>query len=286
MSEPSFLRPSERLAPYVAYYFALEHKTKPGEPAFEVNVLPVPHAQMVFSHGSPSFERDMGGPLKPSPGYAITGYTTRTIAYSNPDQLGVIMVGFHPWGLAPFLEFPLKDATDRNVELHRVMRRTAEVEEAVRSADNLEQRIERIEAFLLTNLLKPALDELMVAACRTATERQGRCSVTELATGSELSLRQFQRRFTDRIGVEPKLFLQLVRFQRAFELMDQSGEAPDWAGIADAAGYYDQSHFINDFRAFTGLSPTEYLVRMSRTAIGRAFDEHRGDEDPMRRMYI
>lgn len=286
MTEPCFLRPSERLAPFVAYYFALEHKSKPGEQGFEVNVLPVPHAQMVFSHGDESFEREMGGPLKPSPGYAVTGYTTRTVAYSNPGNLGVIMAGFHPWGLAPFLEFPLKNATDRNVELQRVMRGASHLEESIRAANSLDQRIERIEAFLLKNLLKPALDEPMVAACKTATERQGRVAVTELAKEVGLSVRQFQRRFIDRIGVEPKLFLQLVRFQRAFELMDQATDSPDWIAIADAAGYYDQSHFINDFRSFTGFAPTEYLARIVRTTVGRSFDYHLDEDDPLRRMYI
>jgi AraC-like DNA-binding protein len=286
MSEPIFLRPSERLAPYVSYYFIVENEAQSGEPPFEVNVLPVPHAQMVFSYGDESYERDMGGPLKHSPGFAITGYTTRTVAYSNPGRLGVIMAGFHPWGLAPFLDFELRQATDRNVDLHRVMSGTGALERTVRAATSAEQRIGSIEAFLLSHLRKPALDESIVAACKKATERQGLTTVAALADDADLSVRQFQRRFIDRIGVEPKLFLQLVRFQRAFELMDQSGASPDWIAIADTAGYYDQSHFINDFKGFTGLTPTDYLLRMQRSEVGRAFDENIDKDDPLRRMYI
>ena len=286
MSEPVFLRPSAHLAPYAAYYFALENEVGPGDPPFEVNVLPVPHAQMVFSFGDESFERDMGGPLKHSPGYAITGYTTRTVAYSNPGRLGVIMAGFHPWGLAPFTDYALKQATDRSVELHLAFSGVPELEERIRRAANMHERIALIEAFLLVNLRKPALDEALVAACKEAMARQGRITVAELAVHAGLSVRQLQRRFADRIGTEPKLFLELIRFQRAFELMDQSGASPDWIAIAHAAGFYDQSHFIKDFKSFTGLAPTDYLARMHRTEVGRSFDTHVHKDDPLRRMYI
>lgn len=286
MSEPVFLRPSARLSPYVAYFFALENEVGPGEPPFEVNVLPVPHAQMVFSYGDESFERDMGGPLKSSPGYAITGYTTRTVAYSNPGRLGVVMAGFHPWGLAPFTDFPLKQATDRNIELHRAFSGVPELEERIRKARRSDERIAHIEAFLLMNLRKPALDEAMVSVCKEAMAQQGRITVAQLAAHAGLSTRQLQRRFADRIGTEPKLFLELIRFQRAFELMDQGGASPDWIAIADAAGFYDQSHFIKDFKSFTGLAPTDYLARMQRTNVGRSFDTHVDKDDPLRRMYI
>lgn len=286
MAEPSFMRPSERLAPYLSYYFIMENEAVPGEPPFEVNVLPVPHAQMVFSYGDESYERDMGGPLKHSPGYAITGYTTRTVAYSNPGRLGVIMAGFHPWGLTPFLDFELKRATDRNVELRGVMKDTEALERSMRAASGPEQRIACIEAFLLAHLRKPALDETMMAACKKAMEKLGKTTVASLAGEAGLSVRQFQRRFIDRIGAEPKLFLQLVRFQHAFELMDRSSTMPDWIAIAVAAGYYDQSHFINDFKGFTGLTPTDYLARMHRSEVGRTFDENIDKDDPLRRMYI
>lgn len=285
--QPVFARPSSLLSPYIVYFFELESAPPaPDAGPHRVNVLPVPHAQMVFSYGGPSFERVMGGERKPSPDYAITGYTTCTIEYSNPGRLGVCMVGFQPWGLQPFMEEPLRAFIDRNVELSAVFSGTEELERTVRAASDASARIQCIERYLLTKLRRPALDEEMVRSATAIMEAKGRVRVQELADGIGLSRRQYLRRFQDACCVEPRFFIQLVRFQSTFEAMDQHGTTPDWLAIALDAGYYDQAHFINAFRSFTGLSPTEYLEQMHRTDHGQLFDAYRKKDDPMRRMYI
>ncbi|HQW04838.1 MAG: AraC family transcriptional regulator [Flavobacteriales bacterium] len=284
--QPVFTRPSALLAPYISYLFELESAPPADAEPHRVNVLPVPHAQMVFSFGGPSFERVMGGEQKPSPDFALTGYTTRTMEYSNPGHLGVVMAGFHPWGLQPFFEKPLRAIIDRNVLLSDVCRGVVSFERDLRDASDPQARIQCIERFLLANLRRPALDEEMVRSATTIMEAKGSRRVQELADALSMSRRQYLRRFQDTMGVDPSLFTQLVRFQSTFEAMDLHGEAPDWPAIALDAGYYDQAHFINAFRSFTGLSPTEYLVRMRRTEVGQHFDAHRTNDDPMRRMYI
>lgn len=284
---PVFSRPSAPLAPYVAYFFELESPAPAsGAPDHTVNVLPVPHAQMVFSFGGPSFERIMGGDRRPSPDYAVTGFTTRTMEYSNPSELGVLMAGFHPWGLQPFFERPLQGLIDRSVLLADVCVGSEHLERDVRNASNTTERVAAVERFLLGNLRRPVLDDALVASASAIMEARGRVRVQELADACALSRRQYLRRFQDAMGIEPRLFAQLVRFQSTFEAMDQHGDAPDWPAIAVDAGYYDQAHFINAFRGFTGFSPTEYLARMHRTRVGEHFDTHRRDDDPLRRMYI
>ncbi|HRH69556.1 MAG TPA: helix-turn-helix domain-containing protein [Flavobacteriales bacterium] len=285
--QPVFSRPPALLAPYIAYFFELEAEAPTGDAGpHRVNVLPVPHAQMVFSFGGASFERVMGGELKPSPDQAITGYTTRTIEYSNPGRFWVCMAGFHPWGLQPFFEKPMRPIIDRNVELDKVFTGTEELDRAMRTASDGSARLQCIERFLLSKLRRPALDEVIVGSVKAIMEEKGRVRVQELADALSLSRRQYLRRFQDACGVEPSLFIQLVRFQSTFEAMDQQGAIPDWSAIALDAGYYDQAHFINAFRSFTGLAPTEYLACMHRTDLGKHFDAHRKEDDPMRRMYI
>jgi len=284
---PEFLRPSPVLEPYVSYYFVVESDgpQEDGSP-HRVNVLPVPHAQMVFSYGDESFERVMGGDPACSPAYAITGYTTRTVEYSNPGRLGVIMVGFQPWGLQSLLRSPLKEATDRNIELRTMYEGVDGLERSIRRAADNAARIGLIEAFLLRNLVRPALDERMVDAARSVQECGGRIQVKELCEKYHLERRQFLRRFISCVGIMPKLFAQLVRFQSVFEAMDKQPEGIEWSEIAMSAGYYDQAHFINAFRSFNGHSPTAYQARMHRTELGRLFDGKLSDDDPARRMYL
>jgi transcriptional regulator GlxA family with amidase domain len=64
--------------------------------------------------------------------------------------------------------------------------------------------------------------------------------------------------FSDRVGLTPKLFCRLLRFQRARAVADEIA-APAWAQLASLCGYFDQAHLIKDFREFTGLTPAEYV---------------------------
>jgi AraC-like DNA-binding protein len=66
--------------------------------------------------------------------------------------------------------------------------------------------------------------------------------------------------FAAQVGLSPKLFSRILRFQRARAMADQIKRL-DWAQLASTCGYFDQSHLINDFQEFSGLSATEYLRR-------------------------
>ncbi|MCK6503177.1 AraC family transcriptional regulator [Myxococcota bacterium] len=281
-----FLRPSAHLARSVAYYYALEAPPPPclAESAW-LSVLPVPHVQLVVSWGDAADERTLDGPARESPPFALTGFQTRTVSYRARGRLGVLMVGFHPWGLRPYLQAPSPPLVDCNLALDSLFVASRVLESEVRQAPDLAARVAAVERFLWANLRQPALDQPVVEAVERILESRGRVSVEELAADCALGRRQFLRRFRQAVGVEPRLFSQVVRFQRAFEALDQHGQQPDWGRIAHEAGYCDQSHFIHAFRAFTGDSPASYHRRVQRSDLGRDFDAQVQPGDPMRRMY-
>ena len=68
--------------------------------------------------------------------------------------------------------------------------------------------------------------------------------------------RQFDRKFKERMGINPKLFLRIVRFDRAFRLKNQYPDR-DWLSIAFESGYYDYPHLVKDYKELTGFSPVE-----------------------------
>ena len=90
-------------------------------------------------------------------------------------------------------------------------------------------------------------------ACRGLTR------VSSLAQSTGLSARQFERRFASHVGLSPKAFLRVVRFQEVLKAMDAGGR-PIGRGLAVEHGFYDQPHFVNDFKAFTGHAPTEWNI--------------------------
>jgi AraC-like DNA-binding protein len=84
--------------------------------------------------------------------------------------------------------------------------------------------------------------------------------IAALAEAAGLSQRRFIDRFRAEIGLTPKRFCRVRRFQQVLHLA-HSGGIIDWPDVAQACGYFDQAHLIHDFRAFCGLTPTGYLDR-------------------------
>ena len=103
-------------------------------------------------------------------------------------------------------------------------------------------------------IARPARTRVSIRAARLIRTRGGRYPIARLARELEVSERQLAREFKAVTGLSPKAYSRLVRHVRAMTLADDS-PAPDWAGIAIEAGYFDQSHMVRDMLALTGTSP-------------------------------
>ncbi len=93
-----------------------------------------------------------------------------------------------------------------------------------------------------------------------ATGRKGLVQVGDLAGKLGLSARQVERLFDERVGLSPKFFLRVVRFQEVLRGIRHETNATTWAARAAAHGFYDQAHFIRDFKAFVGEPPSAWHV--------------------------
>jgi AraC-like DNA-binding protein len=111
-----------------------------------------------------------------------------------------------------------------------------------------------IEKFLLQKVstLKRSLP--FDLAMLELLKANGNLSVDKVASLACLSVRQFERISKDRIGMPPKLFARLVRFSKAYRMRENSAQL-SWTSIAHQCGYFDQMHFIRDFKEFAGVAP-------------------------------
>jgi len=87
-------------------------------------------------------------------------------------------------------------------------------------------------------------------------------TLSDLVEHIGLSPRRFIQVFRAEVGLTPKLFCRIQRFQEVVRRIGR-GQPVDWLDVALACGYFDQAHFIHDFRAFSGLTPTTYLAQGS-----------------------
>jgi len=174
------------------------------------------------------------------------------------SAMGVL---FRPGGVHAFLNMPSDAVHDKNVSLDLIwgsMVRT--LRDRLRTANHPAEKFRVLEVALLEHLNERVQ---LNAAVRYALQEFARKPqiprVRELAQEAGLSRRRFAQVFREQIGLTPKLYCRLQRFQNALKQI-ASGASVDWAQIALAAGYCDQAHLAREFRDFSGLSPSAYLA--------------------------
>jgi methylphosphotriester-DNA--protein-cysteine methyltransferase len=110
----------------------------------------------------------------------------------------------------------------------------------------------------LVRLARTAGDPMVAEAVRQLAGSNGTRDIASLARHFGMSTRQVERRFVERVGLTPKVFSRMRRFQSVFAAME-NGDA-SWAAAAAACGYYDQAHLIRDFREFAGEPPASLVA--------------------------
>jgi AraC-like DNA-binding protein len=154
---------------------------------------------------------------------------------------------------------------DVHVDLETLWGRAAiELREQLCTALTPEQRFRILGQALLRHLFRPLQHHYAVStALQALTLEKGSSTVGDLTRQIGISQRRLIRVFAEEVGSTPKVFGRIQRFHRALALVHQSS-AINWAQLALDTGYFDQSHLIRDFLEFSGVSPTDYALRLDR----------------------
>lgn len=118
-----------------------------------------------------------------------------------------------------------------------------------------------VDQFLLDFLFRkklPRENTGLMKVTEFLLNQPGMYPVEQLASAANMSLKTFERRFVEQVGVYPKLYERLGRFSRTLNLKLYQPNT-SWTEICFLAGYYDQNHFIKEFRKFTGMAPANFL---------------------------
>ncbi|HXV59541.1 MAG TPA: helix-turn-helix transcriptional regulator [Vicinamibacteria bacterium] len=251
-------RPNALLAPYVKLIWVLET----GDPGFFGDghrILPDGIVEVVFHYGDPFVTRFADGREQAQPRSFAISQASRFIDIRATGSCGLISVRFFPWGAYQFFPVPVSEFADCQVPAEALWgKRCRELEDAVANATTTEERVERVERFLLEQLALHQKEDL-APAVRYLWQRRGQVRMSEMTRELGIGERQLQRRFLQNIGATPKQTARLVRFIRAYRKLCQPFESLTWA--AHLSGYYDQAHFIREFKEFSGLTPRQLLSR-------------------------
>jgi AraC-like DNA-binding protein len=181
----------------------------------------------------------------------------------TPDaEEAIIGVHFKPGGAFPFLGLPAGDLTDTHVDLESIWGLSAgRLRERLCEATTSAERFQLLADALMTRLRHGVEQHYAVStALEMFGKNQARPTVREAAKYLGLSQRRFIQVFKAEVGITPKLFSRIQRFQQTRTFIQQN-PSPNWVALALDLGYFDQSHLIREFLEFSGLSPTAYLNR-------------------------
>jgi AraC-like DNA-binding protein len=268
MTPPSYLEvePAPSLLRFIECYWFLRAD---GSAAWDPQpILPDGCMELVFNLGSRLRRCHPDGRSELQPPRMLVGQMDHHVSVRAGGPIDVVGVRFHPWGAHPLLRFPMAELANALVPLEDV----AALPERLWSGQSVEDRTRALDGILAPRFESadsPDVD--LERALRAVVEAEGRISVDALAADMGVGTRQLERRFRERVGLGPKRFAKVLRFQSVFRrsLVD---ERP-WAALALDCGYFDQAHFIRDFKSFTGSSPSRLFS--TENAVTRLFTRSR-----------
>lgn len=246
----------QQLLPFVKTYWFLEGNL-PAEALQPERIFPDGCMELIIHYGDAFQKLNANNPEKQDSAF-VFGQLEEYIELVPSSNIGVMGVKFHPHGLAQFTRLPVSAIKEQAVELRHIFQHGIEqLINSIGEAKNTRQRAALMDQFLLYHLLPAKRNEgLVQAMISDIYNSNGATTVAELVRKYHNSERQIERIFLQEIGLSPKNFSRIIRFQQSFKL---AASAESLTRLALEAGYFDQAHFSREFKAFTGLTPRQYF---------------------------
>jgi AraC-like DNA-binding protein len=190
----------------------------------------------------------------------VSGPRSKSSIIERSAQDELLGIHFLPGGAFPFLKFPFGDLHNVAIGIDDLWGadRAGQLLELLDEAERTERRFRILEAWMMKAISRPLHHHPAVTFAIAELERNPSLSMSRLAAKVNLSQRRFIQVFANEVGLTPKLFSRIQRFDRVIRSAATSGDV-DWLEIALSSGYFDQAHLIHEFQEFSSLSPTEYL---------------------------
>ncbi len=188
-----------------------------------------------------------------------SGLRTEPITIPSGNGAAMMVVAFKKGMAAPFFPFPMAEIANAVVDADLIWGSGfGKLRYRLLETDDIKVRFSLVEEFLL-NLCSATLDvnPCIDFAISEMTHRPDRTSIARMNQKIGYSQKHFTEMFRKNIGITPKSFLKIMRFQKAVRSID-AADSIDWAAISQDCGFYDQAHFIHDFKHFSGFTPEQY----------------------------
>jgi AraC-like DNA-binding protein len=249
------------LAPFVASIGYSEghlpHARELAMPTGTVQLLVNLHRDELHSYPAPGAGQTG---TQCTPGATLQGPFTRPAMIDTAEQQQIIWVAFRFGGSYPFFGLDTAEGRDLMIGLDDLWGSDgAALRERLLEAPTVTGKLQEVQRTLLRQAVRPLERDPAVVAAATDLHR-GR-TVAAVADSLGWTVKRLTRRFSEHIGLAPKRFGRVRRFQRVLRRSAESMTPNDWAELAVECGFYDQAHLIHEFRAHAGTTPAAYAPR-------------------------
>jgi len=246
--------PIDILKPFVRSFAISEN-----EKADSYKVLPDTSIVMGFQYsGKLSYsENNDDVPLSSA---GITGLRDTYRIFNNSENTHTVLVLFSETGAGMFFNHSMHEIFGNSFSLDDLILRSQMdvIAEQLNEAITDFERISIVEKFLISRINHKTTDALVNVAVALIKQHAGNIKMTALAEKLNISQSQFEKRFRKLVGASPKKFASIVRLKH---ILNTSSKGSNLTELGLDAGYFDQAHFIKDFKSFTGETPEQFLKK-------------------------
>lgn len=257
-----FLKPAPALAGFVRFY---AHRETHGQDGAVIHPVPARAAPIIeFIFRDPFEIHSCDRPIVQTAFTpVIVGLQTyRRVQLLIRGRLESFTIFFQPAGLHRLFSIPMDELTNHDFEARAVLGASiSELEQRLYGCRSFDERAAVTDEFLLRRSLASAGADGICLAAIEILRSSGRSRIAALASRAGLSMRQFERRFTRQVGLRPKLYARIARFEAALDSKARSLDK-SWKDVAHQFGYHDQMHLIHDFEQFSGEKPTSTVTHV------------------------
>lgn len=251
--------PHPDLASLVKFYWTLEVPYDPGHA--KQKIVPDGCIEMTFNMGDKIRRYIAEDTYILHPNAMLMGQRTMPYDILPEGNVDTIAICFYPHGFANFVHAPLAALVDKETPVAALFGQAEAdaLERAIFEATDTPQRIQLIEAFLLNKLKeKSTISHIVQSTVDMLLQSHGSTPINTLVEDDTAKRRQLERHFRKQIGISPKQLSKAVRLQATLHRL-LNKEAATLTDIAYENEYFDQNHFIKDFKELVGVTPKGYL---------------------------
>jgi AraC-like DNA-binding protein len=247
------LEPPQELNTIVEYYWIAEG----NDPTpVQQKIIPDGFPEIIFHFGDP-YKVNLTCMWEVQEKSLLAGQITKFFYLENTGKSHMLGIKLKPAAIHRLFGVEMNTLNDQVVDLHSALNGKLDpLEEYIRASSSNHERIESINKYLGQLTVKSA-DLVVENALTEIFNTHGMVTVSELCELTATRERQLQRLFKKEIGLSPKFYSRIIRFNYIFHLAQE--KKLRWSEVGLEAGFYDQPHFIKNFKSFTGEDPTGYF---------------------------